>query len=38
MGNGVRICLGGAPDIAALDGALETLRDILQGTEAMSLV
>jgi len=38
MGNGVRICLGGAPDIAALDGALKTLGDILQGTEAMSLV
>jgi DNA-binding transcriptional MocR family regulator len=38
MGNGIRICLGGAPDIAALDTALSTLADILEGTEAMSLV
>lgn len=38
MGNGVRICLGGAPALADLDRALATLRDIVAGAEAMSLV
>ncbi len=38
MGDGLRLCLGGAPGPEDLDGALAMLGEILAGTEAMSMV